>query len=61
MRRWLRPQSFSRSAHRSGGGRLPAAMAEATARVLALWGQGKDRYDVPVVHALSQLRSGRST
>ncbi|MFD8469720.1 DUF1932 domain-containing protein [Streptomyces cyaneofuscatus] len=39
---------------------LPTDMAEATARVLALWEQDKDRDDVPVVHTLSQLRSGRS-
>ncbi|MCD9903416.1 DUF1932 domain-containing protein [Streptomyces sp. MT29] len=36
---------------------LPAA----TARVLAFWEQDEDRYDLPVVHTLSQLRSGRST
>lgn len=40
---------------------LSTGMAEATARVLALWEQDKDRYDLPVVHALSPLRSGRST
>ncbi|MFC8288623.1 DUF1932 domain-containing protein [Streptomyces cyaneofuscatus] len=39
---------------------LPTDMTEATARVLALREQEKDRYDVPVVHTLSQLRSGRS-
>ncbi|MCD9903681.1 DUF1932 domain-containing protein [Streptomyces sp. MT29] len=39
---------------------LPTDMAEATARVLAYWEQDKDRDDVPVVHTLSQLRSGRS-
>ncbi|MFD3651159.1 DUF1932 domain-containing protein [Streptomyces cyaneofuscatus] len=40
---------------------LPTDMAEATARVLAFWEQDEDRYDLPVVHTLSQLRSGRST
>ncbi|MGQ4726890.1 DUF1932 domain-containing protein [Streptomyces sp. Ju416(a)] len=40
---------------------LPADMAEAAARVLALWEQGKDQYDSPVAHVLAQLRSGRST
>ncbi|MEU3263613.1 DUF1932 domain-containing protein [Streptomyces bacillaris] len=38
---------------------LPTDMAEATARVLAHWEQDKDQYDLPVVHALAQLRSGR--
>ncbi|WP_460037159.1 NAD(P)-dependent oxidoreductase [Streptomyces cavourensis] len=40
---------------------LPTDMAEATARVLAFWEQDKDQYDLPVVHALAQLRSGRCT
>lgn len=40
---------------------LPTDMAEATARVLAFWEQDEDRYDVPVAHTLSQLRSGRIT
>ncbi|MFJ5082237.1 DUF1932 domain-containing protein [Streptomyces sp. NPDC088706] len=40
---------------------LPTDMAEATARVLAFWEQDKDRYDLPAVHALSQLRSEMSS
>ncbi|MFJ4612057.1 NAD(P)-dependent oxidoreductase [Streptomyces griseus] len=40
---------------------LPTDMAEATARVLALWKQDKERYDLPVAHALAQLRGGRIT
>nr|MDT0523485.1 DUF1932 domain-containing protein [Streptomyces sp. DSM 41633] len=40
---------------------LPTDMSEATARVLAFWEQDKDRYDLPVGHALSRLRSGRGT
>ncbi|MER6717651.1 NAD(P)-dependent oxidoreductase [Streptomyces halstedii] len=40
---------------------LPTDMAEATARVLAYWEQDKEQYDLPVVHALSQLRSERSS
>ncbi|MEW2191054.1 DUF1932 domain-containing protein [Streptomyces microflavus] len=40
---------------------LPTDMAEATARVLAYWEEDKNQYDVPLTHALSRLRSGRST
>ncbi|WP_327274333.1 DUF1932 domain-containing protein [Streptomyces sp. NBC_01224] len=40
---------------------LPTDMAEATARVLSFWERDKDQYDLPVVHVLSQLRSGRSS
>ncbi|MYV58784.1 DUF1932 domain-containing protein [Streptomyces sp. SID4931] len=40
---------------------LPPDVAEAAARVLALWEQDKDQYDLPVAHVLAQLRSGRST
>ncbi|MFJ3081981.1 DUF1932 domain-containing protein [Streptomyces halstedii] len=40
---------------------LPTDMAEATARVLAYWEQDKEQYDLPVVHALSQFRSERSS
>ncbi|MEU3000849.1 DUF1932 domain-containing protein [Streptomyces sp. NPDC007020] len=40
---------------------LPPDMAEATARVLAFWGQGRDRCDLPVEHVLAQLRLRRST
>ncbi|MFJ6510242.1 DUF1932 domain-containing protein [Streptomyces sp. NPDC091406] len=60
-RAWRWAPEMEEVADTLGAAGLPTDMAEATARVLAHWERDKDRYDVTVAHALSQLRSGRST
>ncbi|MBM7052965.1 DUF1932 domain-containing protein [Streptomyces durocortorensis] len=60
-RAWRWAPEMEEVADTLGAAGLPTDMAEATARVLAYWERDKDRYDVSVAHALSQLRPGRSS